>query len=90
VSEPNETDKWSCDGCGDCCHNNGAIPPALDMGEDDIDLPEWMHVLVRRLREFWASSSEEQPHCVFLTDDLRCAVHDVAKPACCKEFRCDR
>jgi len=74
----------NCYRCGTCCINNGLIPPWLS-GEE---VPEWLSCLVTRLRSYFADVAEEFP-CVFLTDDLRCAIHDLAKPSVCAEFVCD-
>lgn len=78
---------FHCQGCGKCCVNNGLIPPLLYQFEGDPDAPEWLVVLVDRLRHNFASIAEEY-HCVFLTDDMRCAIHDVCKPGVCRDFEC--
>jgi len=89
VSAPNDQTEFVCKKCGDCCRNNGAIPPLLDAYVADATAPEWLRVLVRNMRKFWADTAEEKPHCVFLTDDNLCAIHDIAKPDMCKGFTCE-
>ena len=72
-----------CSQCGDCCINNGLIPP-LCPGEES---PEWLWCLVNRLRTEFGSVAENFP-CVFLTDDCRCAIYDLGRPSVCVAFRC--
>jgi len=74
----------TCKRCGDCCKNNGFIPPVVP-GED---VPEWLALLVAALRERCGAVAEDWP-CIFLTHDLRCAIHDLAKPEVCREFECE-
>ena len=81
----------TCQRCGDCCRNNGLIPPA---GIDN-DAPSWMRTLVHNLVTNFAYVDDEgeipaRYHCVFLTDDRRCAVQDVYKPKVCRDFLCDK
>ena len=75
-----------CRQCGDCCRNNGLIPPWLPDDPADEDTPEWLGVLVANLRDNFADVAEDY-HCVFLTDDNRCAIHEL-KPNVCREFQC--
>ncbi len=75
-----------CNQCGFCCIKNGLIPPLVP-GEGE-EAPEWLVTLVNRLRAVFADEAEEHP-CVFLTDDLRCAIHDMERPSVCREFLCD-
>ena len=82
--------EWTCRQCGECCKNNGMIPPLLFDGRDD-ELPRWLHVIVARLRGDAKLAFLSQYHrCLFLTDDMRCAIHDVAKPSNCREFDCEK
>jgi len=73
----------ACEQCGQCCVNNGLIPPTLP-GEE---VPEWLATLVDRLRTEFAQYAEAYV-CVFLTDDMRCAIHDMYKPQVCRDFSC--
>lgn len=73
-----------CNQCGQCCMANGLIPPLIP-GEE---VPEWLSCLVNRLRTEFGDTAEEYP-CVFLTDDLRCAIHEMARPEICVNFLCD-
>lgn len=73
-----------CKRCGQCCMDNGLIPPVLP---DDPDAPAWLIVLVASLLKHFADVAEEYP-CVFLTNDLSCAIHDVAKPGICRAHVC--
>lgn len=73
----------ACKQCGQCCINNGLIPP-LVAGEP---APEWLATLVQRLRENFADVAEDIP-CVFLTDNMRCAIHDAERPSVCVDFQC--
>lgn len=77
----------ACKRCGQCCINNGLIPPLNPYGEEDA--PEWLWTLVRHLRADVGDIAEDYP-CVFLTDDMRCAIHDMAHPQLCREFLCDQ
>ena len=74
-----------CNQCGTCCINNGLIPPLVP-GEE---APEWLLTLVNRLRTDFAAEAEDYP-CVFLTDDLRCAIHAMPRPSVCREFVCEK
>ena len=78
------TEHVECSLCGGCCINNGLIPPLVP-GED---APEWLWCLVNRLRTEFANTAEDYP-CVFLTDDMRCAIHDMERPSVCREFQCE-
>lgn len=83
-----------CQQCGDCCRNNGLIPPYIardvrDQTAESPDAPGWLVVLVYNLRTQLADVAEDY-HCVFLTEDNRCAIHDVAKPDDCCGFSCDK
>lgn len=72
-----------CKQCGICCMSNGLIPP-LAPGEE---APEWLWCLVNRLRrEFWATAKDYP--CVFLTDEMRCAIHEMTRPNVCVAFTC--
>jgi len=72
-----------CRRCGDCCRNNGLIPP-VNINEA---VPGWLNTLVHALRRDFADVAEDYP-CIFLTDENACAIH-VHKPAACREFFCD-
>ena len=74
----------NCERCGTCCKNNGLIPPLLPGDES----PEWLQCLVNRLRTEFGATSEEYP-CVFLTDDMRCAIYELERPRVCCEFSCN-
>ena len=76
----------SCSRCGQCCENNGLIPPLME----DEEAPEWLRFLVKSLQTRFGDVAEEYS-CVFLTDDLRCAIHniDMAKPGICEEHLCE-
>ncbi len=70
-----------CDRCGQCCINNGLIPPLnLDEG------PEWLRDFVDRLRRLFADTAEEYC-CVFLTDYRRCVIYRN-RPDVCRDFSC--
>lgn len=74
-----------CRKCGQCCIANGLIPPFVS---DDVEsLPEWLRVLVIRLRAHFVQDAHDYP-CIFLTDDRRCAIHDACKPPVCAAFTC--
>lgn len=73
-----------CTQCGQCCINNGLIPPLIP----DEEAPEWLWCLVNRLRTEFAATAEDYT-CVFLTDDLRCAIHEMDRPQVCVEFVCN-
>ena len=77
-----------CRQCGACCVNNGLIPPRLIDDKRDDDLPEWFVVLRDRLKPLFVGDGALDYPCVFLTDDMRCAIHDVCKPAICRDFTC--
>jgi hypothetical protein len=72
-----------CSGCGECCRSNGLIPPLLL----DEESPEWLSTLVGNLRKHFKTIAAEYP-CVFLTPDNRCAIHEMERPAVCREFTC--
>ncbi len=78
-------DTWTCQQCGNCCVNNGLIPPLVDGFDEDV--PEWLSCLVNRLRTEFGSVAENYP-CVFLTDDMRCAIHEMCQPDVCSHFQC--
>ncbi|KKN38357.1 hypothetical protein LCGC14_0754320 [marine sediment metagenome] len=59
----------ACNRCGQCCMDNGLIPPLVP----DEEAPDWLWSLVKRLRTEFADIAENYP-CVFLMDDL--AHHD--------------
>ncbi len=73
-----------CRQCGKCCINNGLIPPAMP----DEDLSGWLLCLVNRLRTEFGATAENYP-CVFLTDDMRCSIHEMARPGVCQDFVCE-
>ena len=73
-----------CKQCGKCCHDNGLIPPLVP-GEE---APEWLWCLVNNLRAEFASTAAEDYPCVFLTDDKRCAIHEMHRPGICVDFAC--
>lgn len=73
-----------CKQCGKCCVYNGLIPPLIP----DEDAPEWLACLVNRLRSEFGHCAEEYP-CVFLTDDMRCSIHEMRRPRVCVEFLCE-
>ena len=77
----------SCKCCGQCCVDNGLIPPLIP--DRDEGAPEWLVTLVSRLRSRLADIAGQYP-CIFLTDDFRCVIHEVYKPLVCKEFLCDK
>jgi len=78
----------TCKRCGTCCVNNGLIPPLLyGVNDGDDDKPEWLKLLVHRLRRAFGDVAEDHPPCIFLTEDNRCAIQKW-KPAICAEFRC--
>ena len=74
----------ACKQCGTCCINNGLIPPLIPNEE----APEWLWTLVNRLRTEFGSTAEDYP-CVFLTDDLRCSIYEMERPAICRDFTCE-
>lgn len=76
----------TCKQCGKCCVSNGLIPP-LTEGVPGEEVPEWLRCLVNRLRSEFGATAEDHP-CVFLTDDMRCAIHDMARPNICVDFTC--
>jgi len=71
------------DMCGDCCRNNGLIPPV----NEDEDVPKWLNILVHTLRREFADVAEIRP-CIFLTDHNTYAIHEH-KPVVCREFYCE-
>jgi len=73
-----------CNQCGQCCMNNGLIPPLVPREE----APEWLWCLVNRLRREFSDTAEDYP-CVFLTDDMRCAIHEMDRPSVCVGFVCE-
>lgn len=73
-----------CRQCGECCLNNGLIPPLVPPEE----APEWLWCLVNRLRTEFGAIAEHFP-CVFLTDDMRCAIHAMDRPSVCVGFACE-
>ena len=81
--------KAECRQCGQCCKNNGFVPPRLFDDERDDDWPEWLVVLASRLKTFFVGDDALNYPCVFLTDDMRCAVHNVCKPVICRDFTCE-
>ena len=77
-----------CKLCGKCCMNNGLIPPVILVGESpDHELSAWLKQLVHSLCREFADVAEDHP-CVFLTDDMKCAIHDLPRPTICEDFRC--
>lgn len=77
-----------CRRCGDCCRNNGPVPPIV--AEMDTNAPEWLRTLCNHLA-FWNGVGADPPNhpCVMLTDDNRCALHSTPyKPAVCRDFDC--
>ncbi len=73
-----------CTRCGLCCIHNGLIPPLIP-GEES---PLWLSTLVNRLRTEFGAVAEDFP-CVFLTDDMECAIYDRERPGICVGFVCD-
>lgn len=77
----------TCKKCGQCCRSNGLIPP-LVAGRDES--AEWLWLLVHFLQKEFAKGcrSEDYP-CIFLTTDMRCAIHEMPeRPMICQEFSC--
>lgn len=71
-----------CLRCGECCFNNGLIPPLLPTER----APQWFHTLVENLRDAFSKNAEDY-HCLFLKGDFRCALHGTAlKPRSCRDF----
>ena len=73
----------SCKTCGQCCINNGLIPPLCWPDEG----PEWLRDFYDRLPALLVDTAEEYP-CVFLTDYRRCAIYRD-RPAVCRDFSCE-
>ena len=78
-----EPNGLACTQCGKCCLENGLIPPLIPTEE----APEWLWCLVHRVRTEFGTTAEDYP-CVFLTDDMRCTIHEIAKPDVCAQFTC--
>ena len=93
MTEPvlNSVVEGACCRCGDCCRNNGLIPPLVD----DPDAPEWLSELVTHLRKHLGHLSESGCACMFLGTDAvgesTCLLHahGLYKPAVCREFLCE-
>ena len=65
-------------------NREGRTPPLIP----DEPALEWLSCLVNRLRTEFGATAEEYP-CVFLTDDMRCAIYELERPRVCREFRCE-
>jgi Fe-S-cluster containining protein len=93
--------RWSCGGCGHCCHHFqlGPVEPEIIAGLEARDLATAFPALADR--PFYARrptadgdlfylEKGEDGGCVFLQEDQRCGVHArwgaAAKPAFCREF----
>ena len=74
----------TCEQCGQCCLENGLIPQLVS----DEEAPEWLSCLVNRLQTEFGAIAKEYP-CVFLTDDMRCAIHEMERPNVCVQFQCE-
>lgn len=75
----------ACIRCGQCCIDNGLIPPAMTPEEG---LSPWLNLLVGQLRKRIADDAEDWP-CVFLADDCHgCLIYDD-RPSLCQKFKCE-
>ena len=72
-----------CKRCGECCRNNGMIPPFIP-GEE---APFWLLRLVHNLRVMFGDVAEDCP-CMMLTHDNLCLLQKVGeyKPQACRDF----
>ncbi len=88
--------RWSCGGCGSCCTSEyelGPVEPEViadltSAGIGQLWEPAaagWSHD-----KAAGAFLDTVDGHCIFLREDLRCAVHDLVgaerKPGFCREF----
>ena len=74
----------ACNRCGDCCRNNGLIPPTTPLLYGGTD--NWLGRLVERLRAIDEICDLAEDHaCMFLTDGNCCDIYDD-RPSVCREF----
>lgn len=93
--------RWSCSGCGACCHGYqyGPVEPELVRWLEAQDLPaRWApaarHPWLQRARGpdgvEHAFLTRIDGHCIFLRPDNLCALHDLfgadRKPGFCREY----
>lgn len=71
-----------CLQCGQCCVNNGFLPPYTD--NDKIEKPEWFDAFRQAVLDFVPLEAFESLPCMFL-HDKKCLVHDH-KPGVCQAF----
>lgn len=74
-------DQSHCKRCGQCCRNNGLIPPLMP----SEDAPPWLWSTVNALRELFADRAEDWK-CLYLAADNTCNIYED-RPRICREFR---
>lgn len=86
-----------CTRCGQCCRNNGLIPPALHGGDAHIDGTVAVVECLRTLLADRTDLVEDNP-CVFMCHDRSkpqtsgvasafCTIYEY-RPRVCREFQC--
>ncbi len=90
--------RWSCQRCGKCCHDFvlGPVEPEIIAGLQALGVErDWAPAaaspwFVQRPSGAFLVKSPETGACVFLRDDMGCAIHGLygaeAKPAFCRIF----
>ena len=93
--------RWSCRGCGDCCHgfSFGPVEPEVIADLEAADIAAQWPPAAAQPWHTTEPGPDGQPaaylaridgHCVFLQDDQRCAVHRLLggarKPWFCREY----
>ena len=76
---------WKCKQCGQCCENNGLIPPILPEELEQDPVPGFVRAVLYRLRNDTIWPISESIPCVFLREDRKCSIHGM-KPSVCHEF----
>ena len=79
-----------CKRCGQCCQNNGLIPPLVPGvdGGDHVPVLTWLQDVVDGLRERLADSPDivENGHCIMYASG-GCLVYE-GRPDVCRHFQC--
>ena len=76
--------EWRCKRCGQCCRNNGFLPP-YNLGDVDENKPQWFDDFRDMVTAIVPPGVIRNTPCMFL-DGIECLVHYSGLPAYCRDF----
>ena len=88
VEMKTDQNQFTCKQCGQCCINNGFLPPYTSENSandrDKENKPKWYDAFRQAVLDIIPVEEYEAIPCMFL-HDKKCLVHEN-KPAVCREF----